>query len=484
MALPDTLALLTTPTPTLVQIKDDGSINTIEVLGSTDEGALGADIYRSDRTVAYRGGRYALGKSSGANLGVYKAGTGLVGLAAAGTPVGLFLVNAGTGAAGKQRLVAVGTNAGQVVYDYTDDGVTWNGAASVGSAVNPPAGPAIVFDEKIYWPMPSSGNAVARFDPVALTATRITPPWLSTAPPGNSICNSFEVLDGTKYALAPTTTPGTGTTNWAIYAWTGSGYTFNTAITADNPIGARAGVADGQCLLRKIPGANKLLAICPGSSDNTPTNAGTRAWELTPSGGAFTVVEITNSFIPVGLRPGARPGFSAEEDRIMGMTVNDDDPTVVELFILIAEGVAPGAGGYSIYKFVNASTVLSLHAVGPSPGYALPSCNFGGGARVDIGGGNQVTIEYDQPVPTGWEIGFRVEGPIAGQSMGVFASQDKETPMVLASLLSQTGSGGLAANRVTGVNGDSGATLRTVVVDLAASGIPKKTGLHYKLDLQ
>ena len=435
--------------------------------------------YRGEIFVAYQTGALAI------NIDGYNRGTGLwtsrhTAAVAGGT--GLFVANTGT----VQRLFMFGrSSVGGTLCVYTDDGVTWTTTASLGGNFPASIGenPSIMFNNKLYTPYGNSGGQVYEFDPIALSFSNIAVAF------GGSLISlraDLCVHDDRLFLLAMDDSSAPATADYALFEFTGSGFTLNTTITADSR-GGTSNMEEGQLTLFKDPSTNNLIAICNGAGAGGAvgtTNNGSTAFQLVPSGSVFTPTEITNTVIPVALRPGARTAsLSDVEDRWFSITVNDTAPGTAEVYLFFAQGPAPGTG-YSVYQWVNASTLLASPVAGPSTIYTIPQEKFGGGSRINKGVGNQCVIEKGEPVLGGYQISYRVYGTQSSQSVTLWYSLDQETPDTQASISAQTGGSGISGgNQVDGITGDDGSTLFTLRWDLTADGVPNGDAAHLLLDI-
>lgn len=394
---------------------------------------------------------------------------------------GLFIANTGT----VQRLFTLGNQGGANTFiDYTDDGVTWSTTASLGfhSGSGGSQNPAVMFNNKLYAVYARSGYRVYEADPIALTYTE-----LSGGPAGNtnSTRGDLCVHDDRLFLLALDDATLAIGSNYALYEFTGSGFSLNTQITNDSRGGAAA-IDEGERNLFKDPSTNNLIALCNGAGSggvSGTTNNGSTAFQLVPSGSVFTPTEITNTVIPAALRPGARATANALEDRWYSVTVNDTAPGTPEVYIFIAEGPAPGTG-YAVYAWTDASTLLASPAAGPTTAFSIPQFKAGGGDRINKGAGNQCAIEFGTPVLGGYQISYRVYGTQSSQNVTGYYSLDQEAPSTQMTFSAQTGGSGITGgNTVTGITGDDGTTLFTVTWNTVTDGVANGDAATMMLDI-
>jgi len=446
----------------------------LDLAATTSEATTNALIY-TNRAVEYRGQIYAIQYSSSTlTIKVYNRGTGLWTVSdtpgGSALPVGLFLVNTGT----VLRLVLLYTFGANTFERHTDDGTTWTGDLQVvtGASISN-VGPAVNFGNKIYFTTLNNGVKINEVDPVAGSGTTIIPPF--SAPSVGDACVDYCPFDDRLFALTPgANNAGSSGSDWQLYEFTGGGFSLNTDITTDNRLIniASVNVRQGQPSLFKEPTSNKLIALCNGTDDATSAGSGITCFELTPSGSAFTVSDITNTVVPAGLRPGARgSNINFMEDRILMYINNDTDMEVAEAYAFIATGPAPGTG-FGTYTWNGVDSVMTLLAAGPSTDYAIVHQKIGGGGRINRGTGNQIVIENGGAVLGGYRINYRVYGTQSGQTLSGYYSVSQETPTTKMTISAQTGGSGITGgDTVTGITGDDGVTLFTLDWDLVTDGV-------------
>lgn len=468
----------------VAELVGGGTINQIgaDVFANTSEVLSTVDIF-TNRVVEYRGEIYVMFYSSATtSIYGYNRGTGLWTFRhslSSLVPMGLFLINTSS----VQRLAAVGIASGQAYILYTD-GSGWTTSAALGSAGTTNRCPAIEFNNKLYFPITSSGSKILEVDPIGITITLITPPFV-----GSNLadqCVDLCVYDDRLFCLTPgPVNAGFSGSDWELYEFVGGNFTLNTSVTNTNDLGAIGAARQGQPSLFQDPSTGRLIAICNGSNNGTTTGTGSRAFELTPSGAAFTVNEITDPVIPAGFRPGVR-GNSGDhaEDRWLCYVSNDDTPASPEVFLFFAIGPAPGTG-FTTYTWNGVGSVITSLAAGPNTNYAMPHQKFGGGGRVNRASANQCTIELATPVSGAYRISYRVYGTVATQSVRLYYDLDQDTPSTQATISAQTGGSGISGgNTVTGITGDDGTTLFTLDWDLVTDGVSNGDAAHLMLDIR
>lgn len=451
-------------------------------LNSSESAVTAAEGDVINRIVEYRGQIYICYLSSGSLIiDTYNRGTGLWTnshtVANQIILVGLFVVNTGTA----QRLFMFNRAASAATtFSYTDDGSNWT--TTVGAATAPSAlgeCPPLMFNQKLYYPYFNSGGFVYEFDPLVGNFAQITGGW------GGSNAGSFCdlcVYDDRLFALSFDATT-TGVADWALYEFLGSGWSLNTQITNDNR-GGNTAINSGQCNLFIDPSTNNLIALCHGAGAGGATNYGATAFQLAPSGSVFTPTEITDTVIPVALRPGAR-GTSTNNasDRWYSITVNDTTATSPEVYIYFAQGPAPGTS-YAIYTWTDASTLLASPAAGPSTTFTIPQEKTGGGLRINRSTNNQCAIQSGVPIIGGFRISYRVYGTMSSQNVTGYYSLAQETPTTQMSISAQTGGSGITGgNTVTGITGDDGATLFTLDWNTVSDGVLAGDIVNIMLDI-
>ena len=395
---------------------------------------------------------------------------------------GLYVVNTGS----TLRLCSLHRNPSNgLTCVYSDNGTGTSVFNSVASGHTAWVGPGIVFNNKIYLPTLDSGVKIWEVDPIALVTTLITPPFLGGTVSEASV--DFCVYDDRLFCLTPGPVNfGATGADWELYEFVGGGFSLNTQITTDGRLGMFSGASQGrrgQPSLFIDPATGDMAAVTNGyEAGGASGNSGSTAYRLTPSGSSFTPSEVTSTVIPAAFRPGVR-GSSNDyaEDRWLCYTDTDPDPSAAEVYLFFAAGPAPGTS-YTVYQWEGFGAEMTNVAAGPSVNFYMPHQKFGGGDRINRGGGNQIVIESSQAVTGGFEISYRVYGTLLGQSITLWYSLDQEIPSSQATILSQTGGSGITGgNTVTGVDGDDGATLYTLVWNLASDGVTNGDACHIVL---
>jgi len=305
MSIPELLIADIFKTGSAAQVSELVGGTTINAIGgacnaNTAEGAVAVNEGNvTNRVAEYRGEIYVVYQTGPTSLNIdgYNRGTGLWTnrhTASVSEHTGLFVANTGTG----QRLFLAGRSSTltNTVFAYTDDGI-WTTSAGFGSAVPPGTyneNSSIMFNNKCYTAFFAGGGLIYENNPVALAHSFIGPGLWGG---GSSDAQAdFCVHDDRLFVLATDDNPNTVTADWALYEFTGSGFVLNTQITSDSRGGGT--ISEGRCNLFNDPTTNKLIALCNGAGSggvSGTTNNGATAFELTPSGSVFTVVEITSS---------------------------------------------------------------------------------------------------------------------------------------------------------------------------------------------
>ena len=485
MAIPNIYILLNTSGAIqAAELVGGGTINQIgaDIEVSSSETLAAARIY-TNRVIEYRGEIFVICKQgTAAEVFGYNRGTGLWTSrfnAADRNPVGLFITNTGT----TQRLTGVFQLGASALISYTDDGSTWNSTSDIGSLVSPNAGPIIEFNNRLYMPSLSNGVRITEIDPVALSVTDITPPFVGAIVGDASI--DMCVYDDRLFVLTPNPNAGTAGSDWELYEFVGGNFVFNTTVTNDGRLGTAAGTRQGQCCLFQDPTTNDLIAICNGTTDGTSTNAGNTVFRLTPSGSSFMVNEITSTVLPAALQPGGR-GSSTDyyEDRWLCYVTNETTPGSPEVYLFFAQGPAPGTG-FTTYTWNSVGSAMTSLATGPNTNYAMPHQKFGGGGRVNRSTGNQCMIESATAVSGGYRISYRVYGTVSSQTVRLYYDLNQDIPSTQASISAQTGGSGISGgNSVTGITGDDGSTLFTLDWDIVTDGVTNGDIAHLMLDIR
>lgn len=444
----------------------------------------------ANRFVEYRGDIFTAHHTG--NIGTvhrYSGGSwtqelnGPNGITLGGQTLGGFIANGG----GVQRLFFVGQlgNGNNHYIQYSDDGTTWNTAASLLSEsglVN--SGKSILFNNKAYSLAASTITPRCReFDPFALTATSIPVAWPSRSVQNGTDNGCFIVYDDRLFCVhIDDNIAGSG--DYALYEFTGGGWSLNTQITNDNRLGGGfTQISEGACCAFTDPTTGDLIAITNGKQTNFGATYGSMAFRLTPNGTSFTVNEITGTVIPAGLQPGVRGSTNAIEDRWYVFD-STDTPGSNEIYFFTAEGPAPGTS-YTVYQWNGVASVITSIGSGPSTTvYSIPEAANGGGDRIFRSSGNQPAIETGAAVLGGYQISYRVYGTQSGQSVTGWYSQEQESPMQQMTISAQTGGSGITGgNTVTGITGDDGATLFTLTWDTTTDNIPSGDTCSMFLDI-
>ena len=162
-------------------------------------------------------------------------------------------------------------------------------------------------------------------------------------------------------------------------------------------------------------GSTKLVAIVKtdrNDGDTGNTTTGSRAFDLTPSGSTFTVLEKTSTLIPATLRPGGAGGNDSQR-----WTAFVDDVSVpgtpTQHFFLQANDTT---GSFTYYPYVDSNTEM-VGSGGPSVEYLLPHATWGGGSYVASNADMDVWITGLTPLLGGTRVSYRGSGLIAAASL-------------------------------------------------------------------
>lgn len=390
--------------------------------------------------------------------------------------LGTWVVNTGS----VQRIFSLAYNStnGVLRMLYSDDGTSWTFSADIGVGSGTPldTGKSILFNNKLYIAFADSLNSVSvvEVDPIAIAASIVKTGLVASTQP-NSTHAGLTVYDDRLFLCVEASAA-----NLSLYEFTGGGWSFNVNITTSMSFNT-GNPEQGACAMFTDPTTGDLIVFFNGT--NSGFQRGSFAVRLTPSGSTFTPTDITNTVVPAGLRPGVRGTAAVHIEDRWFVFVSTDTPGSTEVYLFVAQGPAPGSG-YTIYQWVDVSTEVSLVGAGPSTIYAIPETPFGGGDRIYRNTGNQCAIESAQAVLGGYEISYRVYGTQSGQSVTLWYSQGQEAPDQQGSISAQTGGSGITGgNTVTGITGDDGTTLFTLVWDIAADGVPSGDACHILLDI-
>lgn len=381
---------------------------------------------------------------------------------------GLYIYNDGSSDTG--LCFAYGAAAGLVTHictSNTGQSASWTETIVSASPSQTMAGRSTLFKNRIYVIHQYNQNRVVEIDPNAGTITLYSPPWgfHSTHDGTAELCVAFDRL----FAVGCDTNFASG--DWALYEFTGGGFTLNSAITTDNRVDDNR-IAAGQPLLFTD---NTSLFVIANQGTSAAT-AGASAFRGTPSGSTFTWAE-DSTVVPAALRPTVRNDVDAHEDRWGVIVDNDTDPASPVYYITVVEGPAPGTG-HAVYVWNGWGSVI-----GPTPGasvstdYHLPNLPEGGGSAISQGSATWGEIEAETPIAGFYRLSYRVYGsggPFTGR---VYFSTDQGPCEDLATL-----SGG--GTTISSITGDAGVSLRTVDVDLSGSGITAPDVSHWMIDIR
>jgi hypothetical protein len=335
---------------------------------------------------------------------------------------------------------------------------------------------SVVFRNRIYWEDPISQTNPTRvheIDPAAGTLTTYNTGWngLGGAPWGAAdLCVAFDRL----WAVGPTLYGG-GTGRWALYEFTGGGWTLNGNISGFNNSVDGNGMAAGKpCLW--TDNTNLYCVVSTGINDAGAAQVGSTCYQGIPAGSSFTWSQ-DDTTAPTGLRPGARTAAPSREDRWSIYVDNDTDPANPDYYLIVAEGSAPGTG-YAVYQWNGFGVEM-----GPAPGasvaiaFALPEIKHGGAEAISQGAATYAEIEDEAAIGGGYRLSYRIYGTGSGLTGRVYFSAEQGPPDTLATLV-----GGMTT--FAAAMGDGGVTLHTVDIDLGLSGITPPDVSTWMIDLR
>ena len=158
-------------------------------------------------------------------------------------------------------------------------------------------------------------------------------------------------------------------------------------------------------------GNTKLVAIVKVSN---ALSIGTRAYDLTPSGGSFTVSEVTTPLIPATLRPGG--GAGTAQQRWGGFVDDVTVPGTPAVFAFLwSDDLSTGSISY--YEYVNSTTALTPGSLGPAANVAIPACVTGGGSYVAAANDLDVWLTRTTPVLAGTRLSYLASGLFTAASV-------------------------------------------------------------------
>lgn len=474
MAIPEFTLLKTTAPIGMYEVLGGTTIQQIgaDLDAASNEAALADDIQHSNRTANYRGFTWAAYMHAPGNISIsrYDPSTGTylpkVQTAITGTaPLGMFVINTGTAS----RLVLLLAQGSQVRLGYTDDGTSWTYTGDLGGNITANEGPVAVFGEKLYFPCRAGGVRIMEVDPIAVSASQISPPFVGSPSQQKAVVD-FCIHKDRLLCVAFTNTPGFGNGDWALYEFTGAGFSHLVSMTSGTPVDVTQ-AHYCQPLLERLPSDDtKLIAICPGTTGGT-ANTGTQFFVLTESGATFTSARDLAGEI-AALIPGARGNSSNfAQDRILGSVFNTTDPTVRELYLFVAPGPR-GTGSYSVYRYTGEGVPPTLLGTGFSVAdFAPPSRRRGGGIGISLGATTRIVEpEGGEPSDGAWRFKFR--GYRTGlTNYGFFYGLGQDTPLQRATISAVGGAGATLVNNTVQFTCDNGVTEFYVDLDIDGDGV-------------
>ncbi len=444
----------------------------------------------SGYTKTFKGQRYFLGIGTGAGFPASinrenEGGAGTWGQVLTTVPTvnesslsttGLHIIKDGADIA---LCFALGSGANIVVYkSNTGDSGDWTSTvlpSGVGSPVF--RSPSVTFNNRIYV-HDFNNSRVWEIDPSGATLTGYILAGLFAA--------SLAVV-GDRLLMLSDSDVGGGELGHNLYELSGGGLSLNSVLEGGIPGRAVTGLDQGQPLLFEDPlDPGKLIAIVNGRRSTAAGSQGSRVFQGTPSGSIYTWVEdAADLTMLAGLIPGARGSIvDAMEDRFAVWIDNDTDPANPVAYVIATGGPAPG----TVYELARWEGWLQRMGSGAVSGDAGPGVSvstdfsighspLGGGEDISQGSASYGEIEGELAAPGAYRLSFRVPGLVGPLTGRVYYSAGQGYPRTLATLL-----GGLTT--FGPITGDDRATLFTVDVDLALSGITAPDASSWMIDLR
>ena len=343
---------------------------------------------------------------------------------------------------------------------------------------------SVVYRNRIYWNDGITGTTASRvweLDPILATATNIPAPWISVNTGANfsdaDLCVAFD-----KLFCAAQDSPGSAGGRLTLYEFTGGGWSLNSNITPTQQVNQVDGTQGKHCLW--TDNTNLYVVGYTERDASTTPNIGSAVWRGVPSGSTFTWSQ-NDVTTPAGLQPGARGVVGlAREDRWSIYVDNNTNPAAPAYYLIVIEGPAPGTG-HAIYRWegfgVEMGSGITTSEVGPgasvSSAFGLPEVKHGGGEAISQGTSSFAEIELETPVLDGYMLSYRVRGAAGPFTGRVYYSSGQGPPDTLATFVG-------AGTTINSVTGDSGASLRTVIISLTLSGITAPDASNWMIDLR
>jgi hypothetical protein len=295
------------------------------------------------------------------------------------TNSGLFVTNA----ANPTLFFVAGANAGLSIF-HTQDGINWTQTVVIAGGGVVYFGRAIFYRNQLYVPCRNFNQdaAMAVFDPIALTGTRVLHTGSLSTWSTTSVQGSLCVFRNRIYLLRTTNTSGT------LALWEFTEGTFVNRATLIATTADSATHTNGDHFLFPV-GDTKMVAIAfnaVGVGGDIQANRGTRAWDLVPTGPtSFTATPKTNPLIPTALRSvadgGTAGGVALQTHRWTGYVDNDFNttPGSPKVYIWLLDN--QNGGTHTYYEYVDSDTELAPGSASLSWTYSLPYGSNGGGDR-------------------------------------------------------------------------------------------------------
>lgn len=348
----------------------------------------------------------------------------------------------------------------------SNDGASWASEVAINSGLTQHYGLGTVFQNTIWF---VQGNTkLAQVNPVAGAVTVYTV--------SEGLRRSTLVVFRDTLYMVKELDNGLGL---GLYEFTGSGFSFNTTI--HDPGGSWSENDKGQHAAWATDGVIHVIGIGGKFNSGAVNGQGSHYYTLTPDNGGFSVQDLTATVIPSGIQPDR---INNTGDKWYVHVSTDNDPTSPETYLFHVPSPSTDDGSWTVFQFTtNASELTTLAAPGPSVEYAPPITPFGSGEHINKGEGNRAEIEDSEAGFGGFKMFIRIYGSLTGQVLRIYYSTDQHAPNKLATLLSVSGGAGSPSlngnnTQIDDVDGDSGATLMTVIWNMGADGILSPNSVH------
>ena len=485
MAIPSTYWLSrgaftgATGTPSVFELINGTQLNLIGIddIGDGLEGSFTESIH-TNRILEFKGKRYVWHKQyiKEENEG----GTGNWGivhttLGAANTDLssGLFTVLRN----GVLNMVGIIHN-GSFRAAFRFDGTTWTNILGVSGGTTR-SGKALTFNNKLYWDVL---DATFVYDPVDDSIASF-----GFGGSFNAIMRDMCVLNNELFAAGYNETSGSNQ-EAMLWKFTDTGWevvhTFDGTPYIDNNF---AGSTSSPILF--TPDNQNLVFISSGKDGSA--NTGDQAALIQNPGTASQIVsDITDPVIPAQFRPLGSNAVGSTRYVLFTDTQNSSSPTSPDFYIwrLAVHNV----GNWGFYQYTDTNTELAYLGIGPSFQYAGPHIKQGGQGRISAGANststNKIYAEMESPVISSslgsMDVSFRIYGTGTNIEARVYVSSEQETPDTQITITSVTGgSASVAANVISNLTADDGATLYTFTWPADADGITNGVPVSLVMDL-